>query len=93
LGESSLWIQDEVFDHGANGHADRGNLHILLGTIIVLINRLLPSDIVVRMCDQMNVKLLVLISSIVILLRFKIPLELVFVFWTSPVSIARHTGK
>ena len=88
VSEFAMRILEEGFHYSTYRHADLGKLDILFGAAVVLVDSLLPSNIIMCMSDEMDVQLLIhIITSIVVhLLHFLFIFALIF--WTLPISIS-----
>lgn len=90
VGEFSVWTFDQFLDDCAQNEVDLGLLVLLIGARVVLIDCLEPSDVVVRVSNQVHIEMLVLVSSIREVRLCMVLLKLTDEVLTSPVRIASH---
>lgn len=93
VSEFTMWVLNEFRNNGAQDHVDLSNLVTLICSCVILVNSFEPSDIIVRVSNQMNVKLFMLILSYTVVSISYLFFELADIFWTSPVRIGSHCLK
>jgi hypothetical protein len=90
IGKFAVWVEDELLYCRAQDQIHFGSLVTLIRPSVILINCFEPANIVMRVSNQMNIELFVLILSDSVVPTSHLFFELTNILWTSPVCIGSH---